>query len=393
MGFLSGPITFDCFRIGSTQPRQFGPKHLETLEQFAIGQTEIVNLEEPEVGFLAGAHLFDGKFDLEKNVIGDALHCALRIDTHQIPGAIRKAWLQMELATLGADNSSGRPTKAQRQEARETVQARCEEEARSGKFRRMQQFPALWDARNALLYFGGTSASGSDACRSLFERSFDLDLERLTAGKRAEEWATQAKQRKALDEVAPSVFHPDDSPAPIAWCKDEAGNSDFLGNEFLLWLWWRWETQSDTMALSDGSEVTGMLARTLALQCPRDVSGKETITAEGPSQLPEAAQAIRSGKLPRKAGMVLVRHGEQYELVLQAETFLVSGARIRAEEKAEGRGILEDRIESLRGLAETLELLFGAFCERRIGKHWSGELEEIRRWLKSDPARKKKPAA
>ena len=68
--------------------------------------------------------------------------------------------------------------------------------------------------------------------------------------------------------------------------------------------------------------------------------GQETITSEAPSRLPEAAKAIRSGKLPRKSGMTLVRHGEQYDLVLQPETFSVSGAKIQTEEASEGRGTL-----------------------------------------------------
>ena len=128
-----------------------------------------------------------------------------------------------------------------------------------------------------------------------------------------------------------------------------------------------------------------MLARTLTLQCPRDESGKETISAEGPAALPEASQAIRSGKLPRKAGLTLVRQGEQYDLVLQAETFTVSGAKVHmeeGEEGAEGRGVLEDRLEGLRGLNETLDLLLRAFLEQRVGKNWSAELGKIRRWLK-----------
>ena len=37
----------------------------------------------------------------------------------------------------------------------------------------------------------------------------------------------------------------------------------------------------------------------------------------------------------------LVRHGEQYELTLQAETFAVGGAKIQVDEDAEGRGITE----------------------------------------------------
>lgn len=395
MGFLSGPITFECFRISGPKTRQFGTKHLEILKRFAIDQVQTSAIEQPDVGFLAGQHLFDCDFRQEKNVIGDALHCAVRIDTNQIPAAIRKAWLQIELALATADNPEVRPTKAQRQEAKEAVEARCEEEAASGKFRRMQQFPVLWDGAQEMIYVGGTSAAACDACCDLFGRAFDLELSRLTSGRRALEWAAETKQRKALEEASPSRFFSDDLPPVVAWWSGETGNFDFLGNEFLFWLWWRLETQSDTLPLSDGTEVTGMLTRTLSLQCPRGESGKETITADAPVQLPEAAQAIRSGKLPRKSGLILVREGEQYELVLQPETFTVSGAKIQApesEDSEEGRAVVEARIESLRALNETLDLLFRAFCGKRVGKAWSGELEAMRRWLKS-PGSKKKPAA
>jgi hypothetical protein len=385
MGFLSGTITFECFRIKGSDHRQFGPKHIQTLKRFAIGQIETSSPDQADVGFLGGEHLFDGDFDLGKNVIADALHCGLRIDTHKVPAAVRKAWLQMELAAAAADTPGGRPTKVQRQQAKEAVEARCQQEVQEGKYRKMQQFPLLWDMKKGLLFFGGTSAAAAELCCDLCSRAFGLELERLTAGKRVLEWAADARQRKSLEEISPSAFQQAGSPAEIAWWNNEAGNFDFLGNEFLLWLWWRWEAQSDTIKLPDGSDVTGMFARTLGLQCPRDESGKETITAEAPTRLPEAIQAIRSGKLPRKSGLILVRYGEQYELVLQAETFTVSGARIRSEDSAEGRAVLEDRVESLRGLHETVDLLFRTFCARRIGNAWPGELDKIRRWLKADP--------
>jgi hypothetical protein len=257
----------------------------------------------------------------------------------------------------------------------------------------MQQFPVLWDARNGILYFGGSSSTAADLCCDLFSRAFGLELQPMTASRRARDWAAEAKRRKALDQTIPSVFHTGNTTAEISWWNQQEGNWDFLGNEFLLWLWWRWETVSDTLTLPDESEVTGMFARTLSLQCPRDESGKETITAEGPTALPEAMQAIRSGKLPRRAGMTIVRHGEQYDLAIQPETFMVSGAKIHLEDTSEGRGVLEDRIESVRSLHETVNLLFRAFCEQRVGKNWSGELEQIGRWLKSDAARRKNPAA
>ena len=68
-----------------------------------------------------------------------------------------------------------------------------------------------------------------------------------------------------------------------------------------------------------------MLARTLTLECPRGQTGSESITSDGPTRLPEARRAIQAGKLPRKAGLTLVRHEQQYELTLQAETLAVGG--------------------------------------------------------------------
>src|SRR5208283_2652132 len=127
MGFLSGPVSFRCFQIEGDAKRQFGPSDIKTLEKFAISEIA-ATAEQPGVGFLAGEHLLHLAFSLEKNVIGEALHCAIRIDTHQVPAAVRKAWQQLELAALTSDNPGGRPTKAQRQETREAVEVRCQDE-------------------------------------------------------------------------------------------------------------------------------------------------------------------------------------------------------------------------------------------------------------------------
>lgn len=45
---------------------------------------------------------------------------------------------------------------------------------------------------------------------------------------------------------------------------------------------------------------------------------------------------------------------------------------------------LETRIDSIRGLSETLDLLFQEFCQRRIGKAWKRELKQIRKWLRAE---------
>ncbi len=382
MAFLSGSLGFERFSVTGFEASQFEQEHLDALAQLAGGKNESASEENALVGFLAGEHLFDHDFALDKNVINEALHCGVRIDTNQIPSAIRKAWLQMELSALAKDNDSGRPTKSQRQEAKEAVEQRCAAEAATGKYRKMAQFPLLWDLRLGTLYFGGSGATASGYAAELLERAFSVELTRVSAGTIAHQWAQANNQMAAYDELLPSNFIPNQPQGEIAWANEHRVEPDYLGNEFMMWLWWTLENVSDTIALADDSEVTAMLTKTLVLECPYGESGKETISAESPVTLPEAHQAIRSGKLPRKSGMTLVRNGTQYDLVLQAESFAIGAAKIHVDpDNADYQ--LEDRIESIRELCETVDLLFHSFCHKRIGGAWSSELENIRRWLSS----------
>ena len=182
---------------------------------------------------------------------------------------------------------------------------------------------------------------------------------------------------------AASPFVPGATPADLAWVPDEASR-DFLGNEFLLWLWFKLDADDDTLPLSDGSEVAALLARTLVLECPRGQTGRETISSDGPARLPEARRAIQAGKLPRKAGLTLVRHDRQYELTLQAETLAVSGGRLPAPEEIDDRARLEERVTTLRHLLETLDLLYDSFGRVRLGGGWPKELVRLQKWLRSD---------
>jgi hypothetical protein len=394
MGFLSGTVSFERFRIDGAAVKKFGAKHIDVLEKFAIGKIVGSTPEEPLIGFLAGRHLFDQDFAVEKNVVDDVLHCGLRIDTNKIPSALRKAWLAIELAPLLAENPHGRVSKAQRQEAQQAVQAMCDKEARTGKFKRMQQIAVLWDGRESTLYLGSSSPTVVESARDLFERAFGLTLEKMGAGKLAHRWATEAKKVKQLEELEPTVFHADEPGAHAAWLNYEGAGFDFLGNEFLLWLWWTLETQDDTITLSDETEVVAMLNRTLSLECPRGDSGKETILSEAPVRLPEALHALKFGKLPRKSGLMLVRHGVQYEFVLQAESFGVSSGKIKFSEGDEDAESPEhQRVEGLRALVETLDLLFAKFCDRRVSKAWKDDVKQMRKWLNREPAKGQKPAA
>src|SRR5271165_853511 len=118
MGFFAGRLTGLRFKVGGRGPRTFDQEHLDKLAANAIGKQRIRTGDGTEVGWIAGDHILDTRFELAKNVINDALHFALRIDSLAMPGDLLRAYALVELEGLAAGNPSGIPSARQKREAR-----------------------------------------------------------------------------------------------------------------------------------------------------------------------------------------------------------------------------------------------------------------------------------
>lgn len=379
MGFFTGRATFLRYRVDGSAPNLFGPEHLEQLTHHAIGKQSTAEKDGTEAGWIASDDILDVDFDLAKNIVNYTLHFCLRVDTQKLPADLLRSYARAELQALAAQNPSGRPTPKQKKDAREAAREKLEAEARDGRFRRRKAYPVLWDRLSNCVLVGTTSPSVLDRVQRLFQETFGCGLVLLDVTQRA----APSSPVEGMPPIRPSVFLPASGAAPVAWVADPA-SVNFLGNELLLWLWFILETGSDTLSLADGSTVAVMLARTLVLDCPREVSGNETIRSEAPTQLPEARRAIQAGKLPRQAGIILVRHDQQYELTFQAETLTISGAKLPTIDEKDDRLRMEERVGQLRHLIEAIDLLLDAFLKRRLSADWPAELEQMQRWLQRE---------
>jgi len=387
MGFFTGRITFSRYRVEGHAPEMFGLEHLDRLAEYQAGQSRLASADGIEVGWNAGDHIFDNNFDLAKNVVDDMLRFSLRIDQEKLPSDLLRAYYEMDLKALSANNPSGLPSARQKREAKEGARDRLEQEAKDGRYRKRKTIEVVWDRLSNELYFGTTSAAQVDRLLVLFRNTFNVGFEAITAGKRAFDVAELNQATRHVDDATPSAFVPGITPEGVAWIVDERSR-DFLGNEFLLWLWYLAEAETDTIKLMDNSEATFMLARTLQLDCPRGQTGNETINSEGPTRLPEARRAIQSGKLPRKVGLTLVRHGVQYDMTIVAETLSITGLKIPVPEEDNDRARMEARAQQIRDLIETLDLMFDAFGRRRFSGEWTRELLGIQKWLNRDEPRR-----
>ncbi len=388
MAFFNGRASFLRFRVDGPAPRLFGEEHLEKLVEYQAGRSRLASADGIEVGWTGGEHVLDVDFQLAKNIVNDMLTFEMRVDVEKLPTDLLKAYYSVELKALAAGNHSGLPSARQKREAKENARDRLEQEGKDGRFRRRKCIPVLWDRLTNEVLFGATSLTHIDRLVSLFHQTFGFTLEAVTAGRRAYSLAELHQTTRNVDDSRLSLFIPDVTPEEAGWIADDSSR-DFIGNEFLMWLWFNSEGESDTIKVADNSEVTYMIARTLTLECPRGQTGHETISHEGPSRLPEAKRAIQSGKLPRKLGLTLVRHAYQYELAIHAETLGIGSAKFPnpPEDIKDGRAKLEERADRLRHLIETLDLLYDAFGRQRFGKQWSDTLPRMQKWLAREERR------
>jgi hypothetical protein len=143
--------------------------------------------------------------------------------------------------------------------------------------------------------------------------------------------------------------------------------------------------RSDTIELPDATDASVLIVKQLMLECPWAESGKEVISCDGPTRLPESRRAIHTGKLPRRAGLIVSRQGDQYEFILQAETLNVTSAvlpRITKNGNGHGRAQVEERVEQVRHLGETIDLLYFAFLRVRLSDDWQEQQLAMQGWLK-----------
>lgn len=437
MPFDSGRVTFTRFHVAGDAPTHVDDAFLSILSESrfresAPGEGHVGTPDEVEAGFTTGLHLFDTQFTYDKNGYGTpapgnahggmALF-ALRLDTHKVPADVKKAYKVMNEQAAAQGSPTGFPSKSEKREARETANQQIREELASGKYRKSKIIPVLWDFNAQTLYCGAAGTTVIEHLSRLMRQAFAVELDNLSAGVLAGNLIKSQGKARDYEDLQPSAFTPPptDTPGPrnqneedgpsfrnsalpvLPWIAKSVDLKDYLGNEFLMWLWWHGERDRDTPTIKTqggtsrgGGEVFVALDKALDMDCAWDLTGKQTLRGDNPTRLPEAADALVTGKWPRKVGMILADAEHQWELTLQGDQFVVSGAALpEIEDVQHARELLERRLELIVALSDTLNALFTAFLDRRGSASWKTDRDAIKKWIKDrrSPQTNRQPAA
>src|SRR5205814_9655291 len=102
----------------------------------------------------------------------------------------------------------------------------------------------------------------------------------------------------------PPMIRPVDRPV------DERGGMDYLGPEFLTWLWWRASVEPE-FRHADSTSVYVHVDEDLELRGERAAARKTALRAGMPAASAEGKVALRGGKVVSAARLILARGEEE----------------------------------------------------------------------------------
>jgi recombination associated protein RdgC len=329
-----------------------------------------------------------------------------------VPSDLKQAYRKINERAAAAGNPSGFASKADKRDAKDEAERTLRDDLAAGKFRRSKMIQILWDLGTRTVYCAATGTTVQEHVARLFKSAFAVSLQYQSAGTLAGRILLNQGKGRDYEDLRPSAFTgppagatdaqddedyvegPRDLNTPIVpWVVKSVDLKDFLGNEFLYWLWWLAETDDGALTIKDQdgreSEVFFAIDKALDMDCAWDAGGKLTLRGAGPTRLIEAGDALKTGKWPRKMGLIVSDGEHQWELTFQSDQWSVSAAMLPTIEDAAGpREQIEQRLELARTLAQTLDGMYRAFLEARTASGWPSKRGAIRQWVKD----RKKPA-
>ena len=166
---------------------------------------------------------------------------------------------------------------------------------------------------------------------------------------------------------------------------DLINRTQFLGPEFLTWLWYRVELQQGIF------DVGGELGAFELWFDDRLVVGSATMGAQEnhfkgghPASSAEARTALRLGKMANQAKLRIVRASAEWSFVLK-DDLGVAGVKIPAVLGREDEEQLDERVMLLDQLDAMVKGLLGQFLALRTSPEWqSDELPALLAWVASE---------
>lgn len=161
----------------------------------------------------------------------------------------------------------------------------------------------------------------------------------------------------------------------------------FLGEEFLTWLWFMIEKNQDLMKNFDKDFLALEVGNRIVLENRRKAAERLTIKGDD-AGLEEGIIALKKGALVTELNLVYKSSELTWQFTLKGESLNISSLSIpstgTAESEEDLEGIVLEKIFLFDKILNILENLFSHFAKLRISDSWQAkELPRIKKWIQA----------
>jgi hypothetical protein len=167
---------------------------------------------------------------------------------------------------------------------------------------------------------------------------------------------------------------------------DRVRKTEFLGREFLLWLWFKSETEDSIFDLGDKGTAELWLDGKITLQSETE-RGVETITCTGEAlSMKEARLALAEEKEIRHATVKMAIGDNQWSFTLDSTWMNFRSfktPKVMNDSKEDPDGLFYEKAFLIEEAVSAMDLIYFSFIKSRLSPEW--ETEErmaIAQWMR-----------
>lgn len=159
----------------------------------------------------------------------------------------------------------------------------------------------------------------------------------------------------------------------------------FLGNEFLMWLWFKSDCYDGLFQIAEHGQIEVIFDDALTLEAYLAETERSDFKGGSPAFAPEAMTALRQGKRVSKTKLRIVKEGREWLFTYKAEGMDITSAKIPAVLSKDDDEKFFERMYLLEELEEILETMFDEFLHIRLSDQWTEKmLPAMQTWIQSD---------
>lgn len=155
----------------------------------------------------------------------------------------------------------------------------------------------------------------------------------------------------------------------------------FLGNEFLLWLWYR-EDEDDAIYKIGDDYIELRFDDRLQLEAHLAEAETSVLKGGAPAHSPEAHKALQVGKRVAKARMRLMKGEREWMYTIDTGSFNITSVKTPAVlSKVDDEPFFE-RLYLIEELQDAWYGIYRTFLTARLSDEWEKTLDEIKAWIR-----------